>query len=351
MATTPKLAFSVRSFTDLDGKKKVSGTFSRDWDEEDEMDGIEALLEAGEISLQAAIHQGYELLKKNPDNLEYQNFVGCKLWDAELRELAAEQWEAAYLQASALIPKDFKGEISWYETDNRSFLRCCYGHVLGLMQGGKGRGALAVARKLLRWNPDDNQGVRFLIGDLQMMAGQVDAALKTFLKTAGHNPVLWYSAALAAFRKEEFVDACTYLRRGIAGNPYIAEGVTGRTLLDNHLYWHSSNIHDTDFAVDYLNSPHATWSDEETDFVDWVFNSSAVLKERAERMVLHETLTYVGTESSLSITTRGEASMALHALRENIDGEVSKVMVRQVRNRWGDLIWPWDREGFRHPVR
>jgi hypothetical protein len=39
------------------------------------------------------------------------------------------------------------------------------------------------------------------------------------------------------------VAACTYLRRGIAANPYIAEGLTGRTALTEHLYWHASNVH------------------------------------------------------------------------------------------------------------
>jgi hypothetical protein len=31
------------------------------------------------------------------------------------------------------------------------------------------------------------------------------------------------------------VAACTYLRRGIAANPYMAEGLTGRTVLTEHL--------------------------------------------------------------------------------------------------------------------
>ena len=34
------------------------------------------------------------------------------------------------------------------------------------------------------------------------------------------------------------------------------------------------------------------WSAEEINFVDWVFNSSAVLRERATLMDQHEGLTY-----------------------------------------------------------
>ncbi len=86
--------------------------------------------------------------------------------------------------------------------------------------------------------------------------------------------------------------ACTYLRRGIAANPYIAEGLTGRTVLSEHLYWHASNWHGPEWAVDYLESAECDWMPQEIDFVDWVFNASPMLKERAEMMALHEGMTY-----------------------------------------------------------
>ena len=74
--------------------------------------------------------------------------------------------------------------------------------------------------------------------------------------------------------------------------PYIAEGLTGRTVLSEHLYWHASNVHGPEWAVDYLDSAACDWTPEEIDFVDWVFNVSPVLKERNEMMALHEGMTY-----------------------------------------------------------
>ncbi len=41
----------------------------------------------------------------------------------------------------------------------------------------------------------------------------------------GLSPTHWYQAALIAFREEGYVAACTYLRRDIAANPYIAEEI------------------------------------------------------------------------------------------------------------------------------
>ena len=80
---------------------------------------------------------------------------------------------------------------------------------------------------------------------------------------------------------------CTYIRRGIAANPYIAEGLTGRTVLTEHLYWHASDRYGAEWAAEYLNAPSCDWTPKEIDFEDWVFNSAAVLKERAKLAEQH----------------------------------------------------------------
>ena len=41
-----------------------------------------------------------------------------------------------------------------------------------------------------------------------------------------------------------------------------------------------------------MSAPVCNWSAQEIDFVDWVFNSAAVLRERANLMDQHEGLTY-----------------------------------------------------------
>ncbi len=109
-------------------------------------------------------------------------------------------------------------------------------------------------------------------------------------------------------------------------NPYIAEGLTGRTVLSEHLYWHVSNVHGPEWAVDYLDSAASDWSPEEIDFVDWVFNASPVLKERAEMMVLHEGMTY----------ERDAEKRAAYAQRsldfiDHITNTLSQKMVQQVK--------------------
>ena len=135
--------------------------------------------------------------------------------------------------------------------------------------------------------------------------------------------------------------ACTFMRLGIAANPYIADGLTGRTVLSEHLYWHASNVHGPEWEAYYLESAARDSSPEEIDFVDWVFNASPVLKERAEMMALHEGITY----------ERDAEKRAPYAKQSldfigRITDTLSRKTVRKVKNRWGDDIWQWNREGL-----
>ena len=83
------------------------------------------------------------------------------------------------------------------------------------------------------------------------------------------------------------------------------------------------------------------WSAQEIDFVDWVFNSSAVLRERASLMEQHEGLTY----------ERDAVSREPFALRssyfvDELTDDLSIEMVKRIQNRYGVEVWPWERAGF-----
>jgi hypothetical protein len=75
--------------------------------------------------------------------------------------------------------------------------------------------------------------------------------------------------------------------------------------------------------------------------VDWVFNSSAVLKERAELMIQHEGLTY-----ERDAEKRDPFALKSTWFIDRVTDVLSKKMVRKVKNRYGVEIWPWDRAGF-----
>jgi len=312
------------------------GRFTRDWREEEDLDRLLDELQAGQISDKQALLRARKLLARSPGNLEIQNFVANRMWALGMRDEATEVWQQAWRQALALVPKAFGGLIPWDELDNRSFLRIAHGYLLGLMHRGDGQAADGLATQLLAWCPWDNLGVRMLMGDIALMRGDTESALKIFLAGARSSPAQWYQAGQIALRQGDHVAACTNLRRGIATNPYVAEGLTGRTRLDPHLYWHGSSCNGPEWAVDYLEGPACRWTPEERDFVDWVFNSAAVLRERAGWMALHEALTHESDPGK-----RAHLAGRIASFADDITGEQSERMVRKVRNRWGIETWPW----------
>jgi tetratricopeptide (TPR) repeat protein len=344
------LSFTIETFDDPEtGQLTEYGRFSRNWQDEEALNVLINKLEAGQLSHKQALMQARNLEATTPYNLEIQNFIANRLWALGLQDEATEVYERAYKQALAYIPKSFKGQITWSEVDNRPFLRLAHGTLLGLMRRRDkekgGEAAVVLAKHLLTWCPMDNIGVRFFLGDIALLQGDHQAALKEYLKGAPNSPAHWYQASLIAFREGDYVAACTYLRRGIAANPYIAEGLTGRTVLSAHLYWHASNVHGPEWAVDYLGSAASDLTPQEIDFVDWVLNASPVLKERAEMMALHEGMTY-----ERNAVKRAPYAQRSLDLINRITDALSKKMVRKVHNRWGNDIWPWDREGFRWQI-
>jgi tetratricopeptide (TPR) repeat protein len=336
-------AEEVKESVDGDiGKSVQIGSFSRNWDDEEDLDVLLYELESGRITDKQALAKARKLEKRTPDSLEMQNFIANRLWAQGMRDEASETFERAFNRALAIVPKDYKGQIAWSEVDNRPFLRLAHGTLLGLMHRRDGKSAMTLAKKLLAWSPQDNLGVRFLLGDIALISGNSKAALNEYLTGEAILPAHWYQAGLIAFRDKNHVAACTYLRRGIAANPYIAEGLTGRTLIAEHIYRHINNIHGPQWAIDYLDSPACDWSQEESDFVDWVFNSSAVLKERAELMELNEGLTYERDIEKRNMYARRSMQFAAE-----IDDAVSKQMVKKVQNRSGAAVWPWERASIR----
>ena len=79
-------------------------------------------------------------------------------------------------------------------------------------------------------------------------------------------------------------------------------------------------------------------SPQAIDFVDWVFNSSAVLRERANLMDQYEGLTHERDPER-----RGPFIQGLSKFGKGLTDDVSTAMVKKFQNRQGLVVWPWER--------
>jgi hypothetical protein len=94
----------------------------------------------------------------------------------------------------------------------------------------------------------------------------------------------------------------------------------------------------------YLSAPVCDWSAQEIDFVDWVFNSSAVLRERASLMEQHEGVTYERD----AVRCVPFVLRSSYFVNEFID-DLSIAMEKSIQNRYGVEISPWERAWFNQP--
>lgn len=112
----------------------------------------------------------------------------------------------------------------WGLTDTRPYMRARLGLASCLERLGRNEEALDHYRELLRLNPGDNQGVRYLYLPLLLKMG-LDAEAARFMKDSQDEPTAnWtYTRALLAYRLGGDCSAArTELKKAVKVNPYVA---------------------------------------------------------------------------------------------------------------------------------
>jgi hypothetical protein len=82
-------------------------------------------------------------------------------------EKAIRHYEVGVRIGDLSLGEGFDGVLHWGHIDNRPFLRCMHGYGLCLSRLGRLKEAEEVFNRMLRLNPTDNQGVRFLLGEVK----------------------------------------------------------------------------------------------------------------------------------------------------------------------------------------
>lgn len=120
---------------------------------------------------------------------------------AEARDLYARGVEAGAL---ALGPESFKDDVGhfWAMLETRPYMRARLGLALTLQTLGEEVAAIEHFRAMLRFNPNDNQGIRYLL--LATLLRRDDMpALKTLLQDYDDGSTYWlYTQALIAYRED-----------------------------------------------------------------------------------------------------------------------------------------------------
>ena len=109
--------------------------------------------------------------------LDAHAHLGNLVFDGRPKE-AIRHYEAGFRIGELSLGEGFDGLLPWGWIDNRPFLRSMHGFGLCLWRLGRFEEAEHIFDRMLWLNPSDNQGVRFLIGEVHAMATWEDSREK-----------------------------------------------------------------------------------------------------------------------------------------------------------------------------
>jgi tetratricopeptide (TPR) repeat protein len=147
----------------------------------------------------------------------------------EAKELYARGVEAGEL---ALGPKTFKEDVGyfWGILETRPYMRARAGLAQALWTLGSRDEAIAHYRDMLRLNPGDNQGIRYILAAALLEIGD-DKALQELLKAYDQDgsPYWTYTKALLAFRAAGATKkAKALLAEAIEANAHVPAFLSGK---------------------------------------------------------------------------------------------------------------------------
>ena len=286
-----------------------------------------------------------DLLAQAPDLIDAHAQVAFHWHRLGKPKKALDSALAGLAVADRQVLEGYAGRIEWFDIDNRAYLRLMHAAVLGYTRLRRHKDAVALIDQMLLANPNDNQGVRYLLGSEMLRAWrfgtaeQRDRVVSVLLEHADTHPPYWYELGLAHLQRYRYVDAATALRRGFAANPYIAEMLGGNPQPAPLTIWHAGDEATPQAAADYVAAYGHTWDDNITHlpYVRWLFNHPEVMIERASVMACREALLWEG-----DVDKRGELFSRMDELTDGIDDSLSAAIVTQRKAVGGEPARPWE---------
>ena len=315
--------------------------FSRDAptnDVEQQLDDLREQYESSELSAADYIAKLKAIVADSPDCLLGHSHLGDALLQAGKIRPALSAYEKGIALGEAAIPANYKGTLPWHELSNRPFLRALHGAALAQLRLKKHKPAISLMERMLSLNPDDNQGVRYLLGSEYLRNREPEKARFLLESWADDYPPCAYDLGLLLFRKNKYVAAATRLRRAFTANFYVADILCGHPDPATLSIWHGSNRATPDLARDYVQTYGKLWHDtgDALPFLHWLYHHPKVMAERAALLDCREQL-----EWERGVAQREQILIREQELLAQIDDGISEEIVTMRSTRDGRPVYPW----------
>lgn len=218
-------------------------------------DGWEAL-SAGRLS--AAEQHFKAALDADPFLADaYNGLAGIAEAQDDLATALDHYGRAYELARETLGTEDPEAYYWWGELETRPYMRARQGRAWIYWQLGRPAKAAAEYEAMLRLNPNDNQGVRYLVGPMYQLAGDLDRALQAYARYTEHypddmgDPHHAFSWGLALYAAGDVEAALRRWRPAFFQNIYLAPLLLDEPPPEEDI-WHGTNLAMRDYAEDYL---------------------------------------------------------------------------------------------------
>ena len=253
-------------------------------------------------------------------------------------EQALTSYTRGFSHCIDVLPSGFESFIEWGHLENRPFLRAAHGVALCQLKLGRSADGVTTLERMLAWNPDDHQGVRYVLGSEYLRAGQEDRAWSFFETEASQYPPYRYEMALLLFRREDHVAAATALRRGFVESGYIAEILCGNPEPPPMGIWHGDGFSMPRTAKDYVSDYGRLWRETPgaVAFLRWLHTHPRAMVERAEILCYAEEVMWERDGERRVFLSQGK-----RAAMRRIDDALSREIVVERIDPHGRSVLPW----------
>lgn len=212
---------------------------------DDDAERLELAHQALELSPDCA--DAYVILAEQADTLD------------EALRLHAEGVAAGERSLGEDYFKEFAGDF-WGMLETRPYMRARLGLAQCLWAAGRREEALGHYREMLRLNPNDNQGIRYLLLEALMDADRREDAQRLLDEYKEDSSANWgYTRAILAFREEGDTEKSRQaLKQAAKANPHVPEYLVGNRPVPRDLPEYVG-YGDEDEAVSYIAGNMSAW--------------------------------------------------------------------------------------------
>lgn len=168
-----------------------------------------------------------QLIDDYPAYIDARHHLAMLLREMGRQDEAHQVWERTVAMALACMPDAFamgEDRVSWFDLDNRPFLRAYHGLALSFVNRGEIQKGYRMFKNLLAMNPGDNQGARALVVDVSFYLEKPTVVLEVCEQYPNDVlPEILYGRALAHYQLGHRDAADAALQKAVDVLPKVAE--------------------------------------------------------------------------------------------------------------------------------